>query len=325
MDYLTDSPTVSVVISLYNKGKYVERALSSVFAQTYPPLEVIIVDDGSTDDGHEKVLNFNNPKIILIKQENKGPGSARNTGLAIAKGKYIAFLDADDEWYPSFLSAGIAYMENQLFSATVVATGYLALPSHRKNSEGIIDLKGLYEITPATDITLIQAIERFIHLCFTIMRKDTARSLGGYFDKFKCLRGEDTYFLLKLLFNEKIYIIPEPHGVYHRESSELYGCNTSDASLILQPYFTNPEEIIASCPQHKREVLSKYLSMKALNSAVTYCKLGQKEQALELIDRFCRNGHFTKRTTAVRLLAEVAPLLPSVRKLRRSINQITGK
>ena len=316
---------VSVVIPLYNKSQYIERALSSVFVQTYPPLEIIVVDDGSTDNGPQRVLDLNYAKIILIRQENRGPGAARNAGLSIAKGKYVAFLDADDEWYPSFLSAGISYLENQSFSATVAATGYLALPSHRKNSEGLMDLKGLYEITPDTDITLIQAIERFIHLCFAIMRKDTARNLGGYFDRFKCLMGEDTYFLLKLLFNERIYIIPEPHGLYHREASELYGCNTSDAGSSLQPYFTDPEEIISCCPRHNRDILSKYLSMKALNCAVTYCKLGEKEKALELIDRCCRNGHFSMRTKALRLLAEVAPLLPSVRKLRRSIYQITGR
>jgi hypothetical protein len=316
--------TVSVVIPLYNKEKYVERAISSIRAQTYHPLEIIVVDDGSTDNGPKKVIALNNPMITLLRQENRGPGAARNAGLAIAGGKYVAFLDADDEWYPSFLSIGISYLENHSFSATVAATGYVALPSNRQNSEGLMNLNGIYEITPDTDIILIQAMERFIHLCFTVMRKDTARNLCGYFDKFKCLRGEDTYFLLKLLFNEKIYIIPEPHGLYHREASELYGCNTTDASPSLQPYFTNPEDIISSCPQHKRDILSKYLSLKALSSAVTYCKLGQKEKAVELIDRFCRNGHFTKQAAAVRVMAEFAPLLPSVRKIWRSINQIAG-
>jgi hypothetical protein len=324
MDYLIDSPTVSVVISLYNKGNYVERALSSVFAQTYPPLEVIIVDDGSTDDGHEKVLNFNNPKIILVKQENKGPGSARNTGLAIAKGKYIAFLDADDEWYPSFLETGISCFNDNRNSISLISTGYVRSPLMRTNTNVLTQLNGIYEITTETDIKLIHNIEIFCSFCFSIMKTDTVRKLGGYFDRVRCLQGEDTYLLLKLLFNEKICIIPEPYGVYHTEASDLY-CGGTKFMPALSPCFAYPEEIVASCPQHKRDILSKYLSMKALNSAVTYCKLGQKEKALELIDRFCRNGHFTKRAAAVRLLAEFAPLLPSVRKLRRSINQITGK
>jgi glycosyltransferase involved in cell wall biosynthesis len=59
--------SASVVIPLYNKGKYIERALCSVLSQTYPPLEIIIVDDGSSDDGPERVLNFNNSKITLIR------------------------------------------------------------------------------------------------------------------------------------------------------------------------------------------------------------------------------------------------------------------
>jgi glycosyltransferase involved in cell wall biosynthesis len=95
---------VSVVIPLYNKSQYIERALSSVLSQTYPPLEIIVINDGSTDDGPEKVIASNNPMITFVKQENRGSGTWRN---AIARGKYIAFPDADDEWFPTFIEAGL--------------------------------------------------------------------------------------------------------------------------------------------------------------------------------------------------------------------------
>ena len=91
------TPTVSVIIPLYNKGKYISRALESVFNQTYTDYEVIVVDDGSTDDGCEVVRRFSDKRLRLIQQTNKGPGAARNTGLRESCGKLLAFLDADDE------------------------------------------------------------------------------------------------------------------------------------------------------------------------------------------------------------------------------------
>ena len=96
-------PEVSVVIPLYNKEPYITRALNSVLNQTFRDFEVIVVDDGSTDNGAEIVQGFNDRRIHLIHQENKGVSTARNRGIDAAQGELIAFLDADDEWLPSFL------------------------------------------------------------------------------------------------------------------------------------------------------------------------------------------------------------------------------
>ena len=95
------SPTVSVVIPLYNKEKWIERTLSSVLNQSFTDWEVIIVDDGSTDRSVEVVEEFiqKNPgKWVLIKNHNAGQCRTRNAGIAKANGEYVAFLDADDIW-----------------------------------------------------------------------------------------------------------------------------------------------------------------------------------------------------------------------------------
>ena len=94
---------VSVIIPLYNKSKYIARALDSVFVQTYRDFEVIVVDDGSTDDGPEIVKGYSDPRIRLIYQVNAGPGAARNRGAEESMGPWLAFLDADDELLPDFL------------------------------------------------------------------------------------------------------------------------------------------------------------------------------------------------------------------------------
>lgn len=95
--------TFSVIIPLYNKGPYVVRAITSVLQQTYDNFEIIIVNDGSTDDGPQKVLAVNDPRINLVSQQNSGVSAARNRGAEEAGGKYLAFLDADDTWEQGFL------------------------------------------------------------------------------------------------------------------------------------------------------------------------------------------------------------------------------
>lgn len=90
---------VSVVIPAYNAEKFIERALQSVVQQTYQPIEIIVVDDGSVDKTEDVIKNFSNFSLIkYIKQKNSGPSKARNTGIIEACGEYIAFLDADDIW-----------------------------------------------------------------------------------------------------------------------------------------------------------------------------------------------------------------------------------
>lgn len=95
----------SVVIPLYNKAHTITNTLQKVLNQTYEDYEVIIINDGSTDDSIEIVKNFTtDQRIKIINQENQGVSGARNTGVKNAKHKYIAFLDGDDEWFPEYLS-----------------------------------------------------------------------------------------------------------------------------------------------------------------------------------------------------------------------------
>jgi glycosyltransferase involved in cell wall biosynthesis len=96
-------PFISVVIPLYNKSNYIEKTLESVFEQTFTDYEIIVVNDGSIDDSEIKVLRLKNPKIILYNQKNQGVSVARNLGIEKSKGELIAFLDADDYWYPNHL------------------------------------------------------------------------------------------------------------------------------------------------------------------------------------------------------------------------------
>jgi glycosyltransferase involved in cell wall biosynthesis len=105
------TPTISVVIPAYNAAPYVSRAIESALAQTVPPLEVIIVDDGSSDDTAEVVAAYQ-PRVRLLRQANGGPASARNHGVRESHGDWIALLDADDSWLPKKLERQLGFVEN---------------------------------------------------------------------------------------------------------------------------------------------------------------------------------------------------------------------
>lgn len=105
-----DAPLVSCVIASYNRPDYVRDAIQSALDQTYPNLEIIVVDDGSTDDT-PRVLASYGSKIRVVRQENSGTAAARNAGIAISKGKYLAWLDSDDAWLPQKIADQVAVAE----------------------------------------------------------------------------------------------------------------------------------------------------------------------------------------------------------------------
>ena len=103
-------PVVSVVIPMYNVDKYIEQSINSVLKQTYHHFELILVDDGSTDNTLHRVNEFDDPRIRVINQANRGLSGARNTGIDAARGGYVALLDADDYWAPTKLAKHIKHL-----------------------------------------------------------------------------------------------------------------------------------------------------------------------------------------------------------------------
>jgi glycosyltransferase involved in cell wall biosynthesis len=97
-----ESSLISCIVPVFNGEKYLAEALDSIFAQTYPRLEVIVVDDGSTDRTATVIAAFGD-RVRSLWQNNQGPAAARNRGLHAARGEFIAFLDADDLWHPEKL------------------------------------------------------------------------------------------------------------------------------------------------------------------------------------------------------------------------------
>lgn len=126
--------SVSVIISTWNRSTILGQAISSVLSQTYPPLEVLVCDDGSTDDTERVVASFNDPRVIwLTGKHSGGPAVPRNRGIRASKGEWIAFLDDDDSWIADKLEkqlelaqlTGLRAVCSQAFSSRVGCTNSL--------------------------------------------------------------------------------------------------------------------------------------------------------------------------------------------------------
>lgn len=139
---------VSVIIPVYGAEKYIAATIQSLLGQTYKNFEALIIDDGSPDRSIEICQQFSDPRIQIIRQNNRGLPGARNTGIRHAKGDYIAFLDADDIWLPTKLEKHVNYLNNS--SHVGISFSYSAFIDEMGNPTGLNQMpRKIKNITPA--------------------------------------------------------------------------------------------------------------------------------------------------------------------------------
>ena len=131
---LTEKELISIIVPVYNASPYIIRCLDSIRAQTYTYFEVIIVDDGSTDESGALCDNYCSidQRFNVVHQENLGPGPARNTGLNLIKGKFVYFLDSDDAIMPEALETAYDLLKSNLYDMAVfgVSQGGVKIVNH---------------------------------------------------------------------------------------------------------------------------------------------------------------------------------------------------
>jgi len=128
-----DMTKISVIIPTYNRANLIGKSIQSVLNQTYQDFEIIVVDDSSTDSTEDVIKNLDDLRIIYIRhKENKGPSAARNTGIKVANGEYIAFQDSDDEWFPEKLEKQLDLFNNSAHEVGVVYSGFYRIEPDKK-------------------------------------------------------------------------------------------------------------------------------------------------------------------------------------------------
>jgi glycosyltransferase involved in cell wall biosynthesis len=186
-----ESPLFSVVIPTHNRINLLLRALDSVRAQTFTDFEVIVVDDGSTDGTSERLARLGK-RIQLITQTNRGPGSARNHGANVAKGKYVAFLDSDDLWFPWTLAIFSELIRRHC--APSILSGKLVEFSRERTLESIRAEPIAAHVFP--DYLASSSTGHFAGAGMAVLRRDMFLSSGGFFDE--RLNCEDHDLILRL-------------------------------------------------------------------------------------------------------------------------------
>ena len=164
---------VSVIIPTYNTAKWLEQSIDSVLCQTFTDYELILVDDGSTDDTSSIVKNFDDKRIRYFYKANGGLAGARNMGLGKAKGEYIAFLDSDDLWPESYLEVMVSVLDE----ASDYGLAYTAMTV--TYPDGTVTKHFRAESCLSGRVTLALFNKQFIWTQATVFRK-------SFLDGFKC-------------------------------------------------------------------------------------------------------------------------------------------
>ena len=282
---------VSVIIPLFNKAPFVERALRSVAAQTFADCEIIVVDDGSTDGGLTIVEKFNDSRLHIVRQDNAGPGAARNRGLREAHGEFVAFLDADDEWLPEYLAESLHALDEHAANAAAVVSGYFEHPAGVSRDEmwrarGLRD--GEMRLSAETEPSLAIALLAYMTPCTTVARTEVLRKHGAFYERDHCAYGEDAHLWLKLLLNESVIVNLKPRARIHFEASGA--TQTRRSVRPVEPFLRDPDEIKSSCPPQLRELLSRILAIRALKTACMLGYWGRWREAREIVGRFRVGG-----------------------------------
>lgn len=171
----TDVPMFSVVVPAYNAGRFLPTALGSVYRQTVQDFEIVVVNDGSTDNTEEILRGERDPRLRFITRENGGECVARNQGMREARGKYIAFLDSDDAWLPNHLEQALSFMESHpdiaWFSSTLkkvgdIAPGELAPADCSRERIAVVNwyLEGAPHTLPSSVTVRREAIQKYPRL-----------------------------------------------------------------------------------------------------------------------------------------------------------------
>lgn len=171
---------ISVVIPLYNKGQFIARAVDSVLAQSMSDWELIVVDDGSSDQGPAIVEGYQSERVRLVRQANAGVSAARNQGVRMAQAKLVAFLDADDYWAPDHL-ANLAEAAQQLPQCLAWATAYFVVPEFGSARAIALPAEQVGRTTVMPDyFAQIRSHEHPIHSSAVMVQRDAMLRLGGF-------------------------------------------------------------------------------------------------------------------------------------------------
>jgi len=234
------SSLVSIIIPCYNQGQFLAEAIQSVLNQDYQEKEIVVVNDGSLDNTREVAQAFGD-SIRYVEQTNKGLPSARNAGIRIARGEYIAFLDSDDQYLPHTLSTAVSFLD--LYSDTAMVCGDAFL---LKDNE-IMGLKSTKSRRPRNPVNFRWETVEYYATPSTVVLRNSCFAKVGLFDENLTIGAEDWLMWVQLSLYFNMCYIDKPL-IYYRlhdsnvtlDKERMDTANRYAVNLIVNaPYFND--------------------------------------------------------------------------------------
>jgi succinoglycan biosynthesis protein ExoO len=308
-------PRISVVIPLYNKGPHIERTLASVLAQKRPPDEIIVIDDGSTDGGYETVQALAIPNLKLHRRSPPGAAgsAARNMGIALAEGDWIALLDADDEWLPTHLLAFTRALSRskRRDEVVMVVAGYLKrFPGGRE--ERVSLSADLHDAAPeefdfAALISLwVSSNLSPVSTSGTVLRRQAVID-AGLFPAERCTRGEDKDTWIRVAHRGLTLATGNVSSIYHWDSVNMATkqAHANEVPCIVETI----DKLLSERPEAERNLLRKFANREIFAYALATTKS-------ETVKRETWRGFYPNVTPWLRVGLELLSL-PAVSNLLR--------
>lgn len=254
---------VSVIIPAYNAELFVERTLSSVLSQTYPNIEVVVVDDGSADNTPEIIKRFadEDSRVVFLQQKNSGVVEARNLGILESSGTLITFIDADDTWHPKTLEKLVGCLQNSNFSVGLVYAWSSYIDEEDKFNGGY--KASSYEKNVYQELM----VGNFIGNASACIVKRDCLDLVGYFDpEFKNYPGcADWDFYLRIAEAYEFRVVPE-FLIRYRQTENSMSCDIEkmikSCDLVLNKAKKRNPSIHSSLLQESLAFYNLYLAEK---------------------------------------------------------------
>lgn len=292
-----NSIEISVVIPLFNKERYIQACIKSVLAQNFTPMELIVVDDGSIDSGAELVSNFNDPRIRLIRQENKGVSAARNAGVAASTYDLVAFLDADDEWLPGHLQT-LNKLATEYSNVGFWSTGFHFMSNSQMRTHSIRTPSAVF--STKTYLSALLDGKHLVHTSASMVRKARYYEAGGFMQGFN--HGEDHALWLALVLDGGVAVSSSVTAVYNRDVSsgltQRLVTGLDACTVIIDRLLETRSDLDITV----REMLRELRCQKALTYAITAILHGNRRVARAFVDRAKHTKKFAMRRKQLQLL-----------------------
>ncbi len=277
---------VSVIIPTYQTGRFIAQAIDSVLNQTFPVSEIIVVDDGSTDQT-ESILRGYGDRIQVIRQMNQGPSAARNTGIRAAQGEFVAFLDADDYWSPDKLQKECSVIQSD------PQLGLVFCDCVFFDNQGQWKKTSFQMAKPAKGWVYQDLfIQNFIPTIAVVARRICLAEIGWFDETFRC--AEDYDYWIRLSKKWKIDYVEEPLTYYRIHENQTSGNSRQLWTSVVK--IKNREISETPSLNHLRqEILDQFYFNLMIRCAKAYLLEGYRSEAQAILSNYRVKRGFTLR------------------------------